>query len=87
MVLLKLGKSPQQKRSALGWRPISLLKIVRKVFKAILSSRITVAAQEYKLPPEEQIGNRANQLTTLAIQVLIEAVKSTWSQGGIASLL
>ena len=87
VVLPKPGKTPKQKLSASGWRPISLLNTVGKVFEAVVSRRITAAAEEHKLLPDEQMGNRANRSTVLAVQVLIEAVRSTWGRNGVASLL
>ena len=86
-VLSKSGKTPQQKLSASGWRPISLLNTVGKIFETVISSRITAAAEEHNLLPAEQMGNRANRSTILAIQVLIEAVRSAWDRKGVASLL
>ena len=87
VVLPKPGKTPQQKLNAAGWRPISLLNTIGKIFEATISSRITTAAEEFHLLPDEQMGNRANRSTILAVQVLLEAVKSTWNRGGVASLL
>ena len=87
IVLPKPGKTPQQKLVASGWRPISLLNTVGKVFESVISSRITAAAEEHGLLPEEQMGNRAKRSTILATQVLIEAVRSAWGRKGVASLL
>ena len=41
-----------------GWRLISLLSTIGKVIEVIIGDRIAKVAEEYKLLPEGQMGNR-----------------------------
>ena len=87
VVLRKPGKTPEQRTTPGGWRPISLLSTVGKLLERILAIRIASAAEEHRLLPEGQMGNRAGRSTEAAAKILIEAVKAAWSRGGIVSLL
>jgi hypothetical protein len=86
-VLLKPNKTIAQKATPGAWRPISLLNIVGKVVKAAFARRITNVAKAKHLLSDEQMGNRRERLTDLAIRMVIEAATEARKNGGIASLL
>ena len=77
VVLRKAGKPEEVTRTPGGWRPISLLSTIGKVIKATISDRIAEAAEEHKLLPEGQIGNRRQRSTDLAIRLITKAVRTT----------
>ena len=87
MVLRKPGKTQEQLKEAGSWRPISLLSAVGKVIETAMCNRIADAAEEYRLLPEGQMGNRRERSTELAIRMVTEAVHTAWSRGAIATLL
>src|SRR5436190_2199399 len=76
VVLHKVGKPKEVTRTPDGWRPISLLSTIGKVIKATIGDRIAKAAEEHKLLPEGQIGNRRQRSTDLAIRLIIEAIRT-----------
>ena len=87
VVIPKPGKTTEQRRTAAGWRPISLLNTLGKVLEAILATRIAHAAEEQRLLPEGQMGNRANRSTETALRAVTDAVYTAWGSSAIASLL
>ena len=70
MVIPKLNKTAEQKKTASGWRSIALLSTVGKVIKTVVSQRITAAAKDRGLLLDGQIGNRAARSTELAIKAV-----------------
>jgi len=52
VVLLKPGKSPEVRRTAAGWRLISLLNTIGKIIKIIVGERLAEAAEEAYILPE-----------------------------------
>ena len=57
IVLLKPSKALADYLKPSSYRPISLLPTIGKVIEAIVTKRITKAAEAYSLLPEEQMGN------------------------------
>jgi len=57
VVLQKPGKTLETYRTPVGYRPIALLPMVRKVIEALMARRVTRAAEAYSLLPTKQIGN------------------------------
>ena len=53
----------------------------------IISQRITNRAEEYRLLPEGQMGNRRGILTELAVWMVVEAARAAWERDAVASLL
>ena len=76
IILLKPGKSPEVRRTATGWRPISLLNTIGKIIKAVVGERLAEAAEEARILPEGQVGNRKNRSTKLAIYIVTKAVRT-----------
>ena len=87
VVLQKPGKSVQEYQTVGGWRPVSLLCAIGKAIEAVVGMRIAKAAEEQRLLPEGQMGNRKDRNTELAIRVVTEAVYSSWKRRAVASLL
>jgi hypothetical protein len=87
VVLRKPGKTAKQLELVNGWRPVSLLCVLGKVIEAIVGNRVAAAAEEHKLLPDGQMGNRRNRSTELAIRLVTEQVHEAWKHKAIASLL
>ena len=87
VVLRKPGKTVEQQKSPKAWRPISLLSTVGKVIEAVMSRRITKAAETHGLLLEGQMGNRRERSIELAVRLLIDNVRIVWHYNTIASLL
>ena len=75
-VIPKPGKTNEQRATAGAWRPVALLSIVGKVLEAIIGQRIANAAEEHRLLPEGQMGNRRGRLIELAIRMVVEATRA-----------
>ena len=86
-VVPKPNKTPAQRKKVGGWRPISLLNTVGKVFESIIGRRIASAAEQHNLFPDEQMGNRAQRSTMLAVKLVLESVRTAWSRKAVTSLL
>jgi hypothetical protein len=86
-VLPKPNKTIAQKATPGAWRSISLLNIVGKVVEAAFARRITDVAKAKHLLSDEQMGNRRERSTDLAIRIIIKAATEARKSGGIASLL
>ena len=86
-VVPKPNKTPAQRKKVGGWRPISLLNTVGKVFESIIGRRIASAAEQHHLFPDEQMGNRAQRSTMLAVKLVLESVRTAWSRKAVTSLL
>ena len=87
VTLRKPGKPRRQLEEAEGWRPIALLNTVGKVMETIVCERITEAAEKHGLLPANQMGNRKNRSTELAVRLLIDQIRTAWSYRAITSLL
>ena len=86
-VLKKPGKSVQAYQTVGGWRPISLLCTMGKAIEAVIGIRIAEAAEERRLLPEGQMGNRKGRNTELAIRIVTETVYTAWKRRAVTSLL
>ena len=86
-VLRKPGKTTAQLQLAGGWRPIALLNTVGKVIEAIVAGRIADAAEVNNLLPANQMGNRRNRSSELAIRLLTDQIRTAWAYNAIPSLL
>jgi retron-type reverse transcriptase len=86
-VLPKPNKTAAQKSTPGAWRPISLLNTVGKIVEAAFARRITSMAEDKKLLPDGQMGNRQHRSTDLAVRMVVEAAIKARKSGGIASLL
>jgi len=87
IVLPKPGKSPADYQTPGGYRPISLLPTIGKVIEAVITKRVTEAAEAYDLLPDEQMGNREHRSTELAIRLVVAQVREARRQRATASLL
>jgi hypothetical protein len=87
VVLRKPGKTVKEQTEAGAYRPISLLCTVGKIIDSVMAVRIAQAAEESRLLPDMQMGNRANRSTELAVRILSDAVHTAWSRNACASLL
>ena len=52
-----------------------------------MARRVAEAAEWNGLLPDEQMGNRANRSTELAVRLVVAQVQEAWRQGATASLL
>ena len=86
-VLQKPGKEPAAYKTAEGYRPIALLPSIGKLIEAIMAARITKAAEEHGLLPEEQMGNRQHRSIDLAVRLLVTQVQEVWRHKAAGSLL
>ena len=75
-VIPKPGKTNEQRATAGAWRPVALLSTVGKVLEAIIGQRIANAAEEHRLLPEGQMGNRRGRSTELAVRMVVEAARA-----------
>ena len=87
IVLPKPGKTPAVYKTAGGYRPIALLPCLGKVIEATLAARVSRAAEEHGLLPEEQMGNRCNRSTDLAVRLLVAQVQEAFRHRAAGSLL
>jgi hypothetical protein len=86
-VLPKARKKLANYRTPGGYRPISLLPTIRKVIEAVVTRRVIEVAEAFGLLPDEQMGNRENRSTELAIRLVTAQVREAWRQRATASLL
>ena len=87
IVLPKPGKTPAAYQTPGGYRPIALLPTLGKAIKAIMAVRVTAAAEQHGLLPDEQMGNRQHRSTEVAIRLVVAQVQEAWRQKATASLL
>jgi hypothetical protein len=87
IVLAKPGKTPAAYRTPAGYRPIALLPTIGKTIEAIIAGRVTEAAEQHRLLPDEQMGNRRSRSTELAVRLAVAQVQEAWRQKATASLL
>jgi hypothetical protein len=86
-VLPKPNKTAAQKFTPGAWRSISLLNTVGKIVEAAFARRITNMAEDKKLLPNGQIGNKQHKFTDLAVRMVVKAAIKARKSGGIALLL
>lgn len=86
-VIPKANKTPAEKAVPGGWRPIALLSSVGKVIETVIAKRLAAAAEEHLLLPDEQMGNRKERSTELAIRMVVDTARAAWTRGGTATLL
>jgi hypothetical protein len=72
-VLSKPNKILGQKSTLEAWRFISLLNTIGKIIEAAFAQRITNVAEAKHLLPNEQMGNKRNKSTDLAVRMVVEA--------------
>jgi hypothetical protein len=87
VVLPKPGKTPSVYKTPGGYRPIALLSALGKVIESVIAGKVTRAAEENGLLPDEQMGNRAHRSTELAVRLVVAQVQEAWRQKAAASLL
>lgn len=87
IVLRKPGKTPTERKTPKGWRPISLLSTTGKVIEKILGDRIAAAAEAYELLPDGQMGNRRDRSTEAALKICVETIRTAWRLKGLVALL
>jgi hypothetical protein len=86
-VLLKPNKTITQKATPEAWRPISLLNTIGKIVEIAFARRITNVAKAKHLLSDEQMGNKRERSTDLAIKMIIKAATEARKSGKIALLL
>ncbi|KAI1005137.1 hypothetical protein K3495_g3081 [Podosphaera aphanis] len=72
-----------------AYRPIALLNTMGKLLEKLIANRISKAAEEYNLLPEEQMGARPKRSTISAIELLTEQIHTIWGKDKkqVASIL
>ncbi|KAI0991845.1 hypothetical protein K3495_g16342, partial [Podosphaera aphanis] len=84
-------RKPQKPRydTPKSYRPIALLNTMGKLLEKIVANRISKAAEEFKLLPEEQMGARPKRSTISAVELLTEQIHTIWGKDKkqVASLL
>ena len=58
IILVKSGKKPFNYKTPAGYKPITLLPIIKKIIKAIITEKVIYQAKNKGLLPKEQMGNR-----------------------------
>jgi retron-type reverse transcriptase len=86
IVLRKPGKPDYADPGA--WRPIALLSTIGKIFESIMAQRLSGLAEQHKLLPDTQMGNRKNRSTEIALELLVEQIHTIWgSKKHVATVL
>ncbi len=85
IVLRKPGKPNYSDPGA--WRPIALLNTLGKILEAVLARKITDLAENHRLLPSSQMGNRKQRSTETALELLLEQVHTIWGLKKVASVL
>ncbi|KAI0995575.1 hypothetical protein K3495_g12605, partial [Podosphaera aphanis] len=84
-------RKPQKPRydTPKAYRPIALLNTMGKLLEKLIANRISKAAEEYNLLPEEQMGARPKRSTISAIELLTEQIHTIWGKDKrqVASIL
>ncbi|PHH80671.1 hypothetical protein CDD80_351 [Ophiocordyceps camponoti-rufipedis] len=57
-----------------------------KIFEAIIGARIAAAAEASGVLPDGQMSNRKHRSTEVAIMMVTEMVRATWSRKGLVPL-
>jgi hypothetical protein len=68
-------------------RPIALLCTMAKILTAIVAEDILYLVEKETLLPTNYYGGRPGRMTTDAMHVLVNKVKTAWRQGKIVSIL
>jgi hypothetical protein len=58
-----------------------------KVIEPAFCGRFVAAAETQGLLPETQMGNRPQGSTDLAIKLVVDATRTAWAHGAVATLL
>jgi ribonuclease HI len=85
VVLRKPGKPNYEVPKA--HRPIALLCTMAKVLTAIVAEDISYLVEKEFLLPESHYGGRPGRMTTDAVHVLVDKIKSAWRKGKVVSVL
>ena len=85
VVLRKPGKPNYEVPKA--YRPIALLCTMAKVLTAIVAEDISYMVENELLLPANHYGGRPGRMTTDAVHVLVDKVKSAWRRGKVVSIL
>ena len=85
VVLRKPGKPNYEIPKA--HRPIALLCTMAKVLTAIVAEDILYLVERETLLPASHYGGRPGRMTTDAVHVLVDKVKSAWRRGKVVSIL
>ena len=72
---------------AKAYRPIALLSTMSKVLTAIIADEISRTVERELLLPENHYGGRAGRMTTDAVHILEDKIKSAWRKGKVVSVL
>ncbi|KAI0998445.1 hypothetical protein K3495_g9750, partial [Podosphaera aphanis] len=84
-------RKPQKPRydTPKSYRPIALLNTMGKLLEKLVANRISKAAEDFNLLPEEQMGARPKRSTISAIELLTEQIHAIWGKDKkrVASLL
>ncbi|KAI0997711.1 hypothetical protein K3495_g10478 [Podosphaera aphanis] len=72
-----------------SYRPIALLNSMGKLLEKLVANRISKAAEDFNLLPEEQMGARPKRSTISAVELLTEQIHTIWGKDKkkVASLL
>ena len=72
-----------------SYRPIALLNTMGKLLEKLVANRISKAAEDFNLLPEEQMGARPKRSTISAVELLTEQIHTIWGKDKkqVASLL
>jgi hypothetical protein len=57
-----------------AWRPIALKSTLGKVMESVMAQRLSSLAEQHKLLPDNQMGNRKNRSTETALELLAEQI-------------
>ncbi|KAI1001176.1 hypothetical protein K3495_g7023 [Podosphaera aphanis] len=84
-------RKPQKPRydTPKAYRPIALLNTMGKLLEKLVANRISKAAKDYNLLPDEQMGARPKRSMISAAELLTEQIHTIWGKDKkrVASLL
>lgn len=84
-------RKPQKPRydTPKSYRPIALLNTMGKLLEKLVANRLSKAAEDFNLLPEEQMGARPKRSTISAVELLTEQIHTIWGKNKkqVASLL
>jgi hypothetical protein len=71
-----------------AWRPIALLSTLGKVVETLVARQLSDLAEQERLLPDVQMGNRRNRSIETALELLVEQIHTIWKTGNqVASIL
>jgi hypothetical protein len=71
-----------------AWRPIALLKKIRKVLKSVIARQISLLSEEQSLLPAQHLRARPGKSEDTALDFLVQQIHATWqNKDGVATLL